>query len=399
MADDGARRGLGESIALMALMVSLVALSIDAMLPALPDIGADLAVRRANDNQLVISALLLGLAGGQILYGPLSDSFGRKPLIVAGLVIFMLGCVLSMAAQSMAVMLAGRVLQGFGAAGPRIVTVALVRDQFSGPTMARIMSFVMAVFILVPALAPAIGQGILIVANWRAIFATFLAIAVVALFWLALRQSETLPPQRRMPLGLAPIARAVSQVCTTRAAIGFTIAMGLIFGAFVGYLNSAQQILQQRYALGVQFPLYFAVLALSIGGASMLNARLVTRFEMRHLCYAAFLAITALSTAYYVLALVSDGVPTLWSLMAYLMTTFFCVGILFGNLNALAMQPLGHVAGVGAAFVGFLSTLISVPVGTLIGQSYGGTVLPLVGGFALLSLAAFAAARWAASDR
>lgn len=386
---------LGESVALLALMVSLVALSIDAMLPALTDIGTDLGVSRDNDNQLVISALLLGLAGGQISYGPLSDSFGRKPLICAGLVCFMLGCLLSMFATSFSLMLAGRVLQGFGAAGPRIVTIALVRDQYAGRAMARIMSFVMAVFILVPALAPAVGQGILLVAHWRAIFGTFLAIAVVGFVWFTVRQPETLQRDRRTPLSVNRIALAIGEVCRTRSALGFTIAMGLIFGAFVGFLTSAQQILQHQYALGVQFPLYFALLALSIGSSSILNAHLVMRYELHRLCNAALLVISGLSIAFFPVALLAAGAPALWALMMYLMVSFFCVGILFGNLNALAMEPLGHIAGVGAAVVGCVSTLVSVPLGTAIGQAYNGTVLPLVGGFALLSLGAYLAARWA----
>ena len=265
----------------MALMISLVALSIDAMLPALPDIGRDLGVEKENDTQLVITALFLGLAAGQMLYGPLSDSTGRKPAIFAGVVLFIAGCLLSVFATSFTVMLLGRVLQGFGAAAPRIVTIALVRDQYEGRTMARIMSLVMAAFILVPALAPGVGQVILMVANWRAIFGVLLALAVIALVWFGIRQPETLAHDRRMPFSPGRIALAVRETCVSRVAFGYTIASGLIFGAFVGYLNSAQQIFQKQYALGAQFPLYFAVLALSIGGASYVNARLVMRLGMR----------------------------------------------------------------------------------------------------------------------
>ncbi len=390
----GADPGMGEFIALSALMFSMVALSIDAMLPVLPAIGADLGVSRTNDIQLVISSLFVGLALGQLVYGPLSDSYGRKPAIYLGLALFVAGCVLSILAEDFYLMLAGRVLQGFGAAGPRIVTVALIRDQYEGRAMARIMSFVMAVFILVPALAPAIGQVVVLVAHWRAIFAVFLAIALIAFVWVAVRQPETLAPGRRVPFRLGVILRTVVEVCLTRSALGYTIATGFIFGALVGYLNSAQQILQEDYALGVQFPIYFAVLALAIGGASVVNARLVMRLGMRLLAKASMLAIFGLSAGFFLVSAIASGHPPLWALMAYLLPVFFCIGILFGNLNALAMEPLGHIAGVGATVVGFLSTLIAVVVGTGIGQAYDGTVLPLVGGFGLPSFLAFCTTIW-----
>jgi DHA1 family bicyclomycin/chloramphenicol resistance-like MFS transporter len=385
---------LAEFVTLTALMVSLVALSIDAMLPALPEIGADLGVGGVNNTQLVVSALLLGLAVGQLLYGPLSDSFGRKPLIYIGFTLFILGCLLSMFAATFEVMLVGRLLQGFGAAGPRIVTIALVRDQYEGRLMARVMSSIMAVFILIPMLAPALGQGITLIAHWRMIFATFLGIALVSACWFAIRQPETLPPARRTPFTFRHILGAVGEVCTNRSTVGHMTAMGLVFGAFVGYLNSAQQILQEGFGLGLQFPLYFALLALAIGLGSMTNARLVVRYGMWPLARTAFVSAASISTLYLVIAYAASGAVPLWSFMLYLMPVFLCVGILFGNLNTLAMEPLGHIAGVGATVVGFISTLISVLLGTIIGQAYDGTVVPLVAGFALLCWVGLFAASW-----
>ena len=384
---------------MMALLISLVALSIDAMLPALPEIGADLGVTRANDIQAVISSLLVGLAVGQVICGPLSDSFGRKPVIYGGIAIFVLGCLLSAFSGDLAVMLAGRVLQGVGAAAPRIVTLALVRDQYEGRAMARIMSLVMAVFILVPALAPAIGQGILLIADWRAIFLVFLVLALVGGSWFALRQPETLAPARRAAFAVGPILGALREALRSRIALGYTLAGGLMFGAFVGYLVSAQQILQEQYGLGELFPLYFAVLALAIGSASYVNARLVMRWGMRPLSSWALRSLALLSLGFLGLAWAAAGEPPLWSLMAYLLAAFFCVGLLFGNFNALAMDPLGHIAGVGAAVVGSLQTAISVILGGLIGQAYDGTVLPLVGGFALLALLSIALMTWTERGR
>ncbi len=377
-----------EFIALTALMTSLVALSIDAMLPALPAIGSELGVTDANDNQLVVSMLMLGLAFGQIIYGPLSDSTGRKPAICLGLAIYAAGCLLSIFATSYAMMLAGRFAQGLGVAGPRVVTLALVRDGYEGRAMARVMSSVMAVFILVPVIAPALGQQIMLAAGWRAIFVTFLGLSVVVLLWFTLRQPETLPPGRRVAFSLRRIAGAVREVCSNRPALAHTVAAGLVFGAFLGYLNLSEQIFAQQYGLGERFPLVFAVLALAIGAAFFVNARLVMRLGMQVLCRWALWTTLVLSALFVPAVYLQDGHPPLWQLMCYLVIVLFCVGILFGNLNALAMQPLGHIAGVGAAVVGSVATLLSVPLGVLVGQSYDGSVMPLTLGFAGLMLLA-----------
>ena len=307
LARTGPQPRFGEFVTLTALVISLVALSIDIMLPALQQIAGDLGARRTNDAQLVVTALFAGLAAGQMVYGPLSDSIGRKPAIHAGLLLFILGCVISILATDFTVLLAGRVLQGLGAAGPRSVIIALVRDRYQGRSMARIMSLVMAVFIMVPALAPGIGQIILMIAHWRAIFGFLLAVAAIALVWFALRQPETLAPARRVGFSPSRILLAVRETCVNRVAFGYTLASGLIFGAFVGYLNSAQQIFQIQYRLGALFPLYFAALALAIGGASLVNARLVMRHGMRRLSAWALGLLAGLSLAFLVLATALAG--------------------------------------------------------------------------------------------
>jgi DHA1 family bicyclomycin/chloramphenicol resistance-like MFS transporter len=388
------RLGQGESVALMALMMSLMAMSIDAMLPALSAIGGDLGVGRGNQAQLIIAALLLGMTSGQLIYGPLSDSIGRKPAIYAGLIMFIAGSALSVVATSFPVMLLGRVLQGFGAAGPRIVVVALVRDQYAGNAMARIMSLVLTTFILVPAVAPAIGQGILLLAHWRAIFGMLLALGLATLIWFARRQPETLPLERRVSFSLAKIALGVRETCTNRVALGYTIAAGLVFGSFLGYINSAAQIFQSTYGVGRLFPLYFGGLALAIGGATYLNSRLVMRYGMQRLAAMAVSVIGGCSALFFVIAYAADGHPPLWALIAALGILFFCFGMAFGNSNALAMETLGHIAGVGSAVVGTITSLMSLILGTLIGQAYDGTVLPLIGGFAVLGLGSLAIIRW-----
>ena len=389
---------LGEFVSLMAALTALVALSIDMLLPALPAIGSALEVERANDNQLVIGMLFLGFGVGQLFYGPLSDSTGRKPAVHLGLSLYLIGCVLALLSQNLSLMLAGRLLQGLGAAGPRTITIALVRDKFNGRSMARVLSIIMAIFVLVPIVAPTLGQVVLNIASWRAIFGFYMTMAVVVGIWFGLRQEETLLEDRRMPFTLARVIGAVREVVSTPLALGYTLAAGCVFGALLGYLNSAQQILQQQYGLGARFPLYFGVLAVSVGGASFLNATLVMRYGMRLLSIWSLWTVWALSVVFLGTAFIFGGHPPLWALMSYLMLSFFGIGLTFSNLNALAMDPLGHIAGTGAAVVGALATLLSLVFGTAIGQSYNGTVLPLVAGFTIVSALALVAMRWAARE-
>ncbi|HZI78896.1 MAG TPA: multidrug effflux MFS transporter [Vicinamibacterales bacterium] len=387
------RAGTAEFVALMAMLTALVALSIDMVLPALPAIGASLGVARANDNQLVLSLLFLGFGVGQLFYGPFSDAAGRKPAAFLGLTVFTAGCSLALLSQTFPMMLAGRLLQGIGVAGPRTITIALVRDRFEGREMARVMSLVTAVFILVPIIAPALGQAVLGAFGWRAVFVVYLVMGLVTSVWFGLRQEETLPASRRLPFSLPRLASAARQAVTNRMTICYTIAAGLVFGAFLGYLTSAQQILQEQYALGTRFPLYFAILAVAIGGASLANARLVMRYGMRALSHCSLWGIFGVSVIFSGVTALWSGHPPLVLLMAYLMASFFGIGLLFGNLTALAMQPLGAIAGTGSAVVGATSMLISLTLGTVIGQIYDGTVLPLVIGFAVLSLCALVVAR------
>jgi len=378
----------------MALIISLVALSIDGMLPALPEIAADLAFERPNDSQFIISMLFVGMGFGQIIFGPLSDNIGRKPAINIGFLVFIIGCLVSIFARNFNDMMLGRLLQGLGAAGPRVVAIALVRDCYEGREMARVMSFVMSIFILVPIIAPAIGQVIIAYADWHSIFILFLVLAIIALTWFSLRQPETLPKEKRIHFSVTQVKSDIKTITMIPAAIGYTITMGFIFGAFVGYLSSSQQIFQVQYALGNQFPLYFGVLAASIGLASLVNSQLVMRFGMRRLSHAAMISIALLSAVFMLFALYYQGHPPLPLLMAYLLGVFFFMGILFGNLNALAMEPLGHIAGLGAAVVGSVSTLISVVFGVLVAGAYDGTIFPLVTGFSLLSIACLISIYW-----
>jgi DHA1 family bicyclomycin/chloramphenicol resistance-like MFS transporter len=386
-----------ELITILSMMMALTALSIDAMLPALPQIGSDLGVANANDRQLIVSLLFFGQAVGQLFFGPLSDKTGRKPAIYAGYALFIAGSLVSVMSVSFPIMLLGRTLQGIGVSAPRAVSLALVRDQFEGRRMAQVMSFAMTIFILVPMIAPTIGQGILTFAGWRSIFSSFILFALITIIWFAIRMPETLALENRIPFSLKRIASSVREILKTRPAFGYTLAAGLLSGVFLGYLNSSQQIFQEQYALGELFPLYFATVSLSLGSASFMNTRLVMRYGMIKLVRVALGTGFGLAVIFLGVSIALEGQPPLGLLMAYLMVSFFCTGILFGNINALAMQPLGRLAGIGAAVVGSLSTLISMLLGMLIGRSYNGTVIPLVAGMAILTGISIFVIRWAAA--
>ena len=372
-----------EFVAIMALSMSLVALAIDSMLPALSQIADSLDVTIDNDRQLVVTVLFVGLAIGQIFYGPISDSIGRRGPIYVGFGIFILGSLIATVANSYWLLLFGRFLQGLGAAGPRIITVAIIRDRSSGREMARLMSLVMMVFILVPAIAPALGQIILYFSHWRMIFMALVVLATFTLIWFHLRQPETLDKSRRQGFSLGGLWRATIEICTTRVVVIYTLAAGLIFGAFIGFLNSSQQILQEYYGLGEQFPFYFAALALTIGGASWANSRagdLVGDAVSVQNCAMVYHALIHAIRLYCLTA-----APSLIATMTYLMITFFATGILLGNFNSLAMEPVGHIAGLASSLIGSITTFVSVSLGYVIGNLYNVTVIPMVGGFAVLS--------------
>ena len=383
-----------EFIILIALMTSIVAMATDVMLPALNEIGTDFGLTVDNDAQFVVSAFFLGLAVGQIFVGPLSDSFGRKPIIYLGYGVFFAGCLISILTTNWTLMLLGRVLQGLGAASPRIVSMALVRDEYEGRSMAQILSVVGAVFILVPVIAPAIGQGMIYLGGWRATFFAIMVPGLLALVWFWKRQPETLAPANRRVFSLGNIWGGLKEIAHTRAAVGYTIATGMMFGMFLGYLSSAEQIFRVTYDVGDLFVLYFAIASLSLGAASLVNASLVMKLGMRKLTNVSLIVLTGLSAVLlFILWVQPDGI-SLTIFMGWLLLVFFCIGIIFGNLNALAMEPLGHMAGLGAAFVGALSTFMSLPFAWLIGHQFDGTIIPLVTGFFLLGALSLAMMIW-----
>ena len=371
-------------IVLVALLNSLLAFGTDAMLPALPEIGSALGLVDENRVQLIVSSFMLGTGLGQLFFGPFSDYLGRKPAILLGLGIFMAGSLVSLTAQSFEVMLAGRMLQGLGVAGPRTASLAMVRDLFKGRDMARIMSFVMSVFILVPALAPLMGQVVMLTWGWRSIFIAFILFAMVAFAMMALTQPETHRTRRRF--SLADLWQAVATVFTNRQTMGFAVVAGLNFAAFVVYLSSAEQVFREIFHVGKLFPLYFAIMALAIGAASLVNARLVMRLGMHRLITRAIAALAGFSLLYVSIISAFPAAENLWLFLAWGVASFFSVGLVFGNVNALAMEPMGDNAGIAAAIIGAVSTVLAVAIGVPLGQLYNGSTWPLVAGFMVLGL-------------
>ncbi len=389
--------GFNEFVALIAGLMAVNAMSIDVMLPGLPAIGAALDVAEPNHRQLVIGSYLVAFAGAQLVYGPLADRFGRRAILAWGLGLYVLASLAAALAWSFEALLVARFVQGLGAAATRVIAIALARDCYGGREMGRVMSLAMMVFMVVPILAPSIGQVVLFVAPWRWIFGLLLAAGTVLLVWVVARLPETLPPERRRSLAPRAIAGAFGLTLTTRVAAGYMLAQGLTFGALFGFVISAQQVMQDVYGVGEWFTVLFAVVALALTAASFLNARYVVQVGLRRLAHGALVGLLVVSVGHLALALV-DATP-LVVFVAMQAATLFLFGFVAPNLNAMAMEPLGHVAGTASAMIGMVQTLLGAVLGTAIGQAFDGTVVPLVLGYLLCSAAALAVVVWTERGR
>lgn len=368
-----------EFVTIMAMLSALGAMSIDAMLPALSQMGHEFGVQSANNVQYIVSFIFIGFALGQVFYGPLSDAIGRKMSIYISLYIFLIGTIICIMTNDFYMLLFGRFLQGLGASGPKIVSLALIRDLYSGKKMAQIMSFISMIFILIPAIAPSIGGFILKFGTWTDIFILFIVFSLISFVWFAIRQKETLA--KRKKFNIENLKNDIYKVLKNKETMAYTTIIGVIFGVFISYLSTAEQIFAIQYSLGDKFPLYFAVNSLSSGFASLINAKLVTKYGMRYLAKRAILFFILNSFIFLIISLYFNGEPSILLFMMFCMISFFCIGILFGNLNALAMEPMGKVAGMAASLIGSISMLISLPVGVVIGQLYNNTVTPMIGSF------------------
>jgi len=381
-----------EFVALIAMLFSTIAFSIDAMLPALPEIAAEVSPGSVNRAQLIVTSFVLGMGLGTLVTGPLSDAFGRKPVILWFAGLYILGAALAWQAESLEFLLAARVLQGIGAAGPRVVAIAIVRDLYEGRTMARIMSFVILVFTIVPALAPSVGALIIWLADWRTIFLALMVFSAAGTLWLALRQPETLPPERRRPFRARELAQGTREVLSNRLVATSIAAQALCLAMLFATLSSIQQVFDVTYGRGDSFHLWFAVIALLSGSASLLNAQIVERFGMRAIVsgmLAAQVVFSTLAITAFAFDLVrGDAAFALY--FAWTVGIFFQAGMTLGNLNALAMAPMGHLAGLTASVMGSIATVLSVLIAVPIGLLFDGTPRPLIAStlvLALLSLA------------
>jgi len=369
-----------EFILIMACLMSLVALSIDALLPALNSIGIAIGTSKNSHTQLLITMIFLGLGLGQLVAGPLSDSFGRKPMVYFGFSVFVLASIICVFSQSLEMMIFGRILQGIGLSAPRTLSIAMVRDSYSGDYMARIMSFVVSIFILVPVIAPTIGKLMLDAFGWQSIFTSQLIFGALVIFWFYKRQPETLKEEHRKKFRLSIFKTGILEFLKHKDAIVFTLLSGFITGSFMVFLGTSQQIFQEQYGLVEEFPYIFGAMAISVGFSTFINGTVVMKFGMKKLVIF-FLSMFTLISLFYVIIFYGKVNPPIEILVVSFGLQFFAIGFLFGNLRSLAMQPLGHIAGIGSAINGFVSTVMAVPIAGFIGKYVLVTAYPLFVGF------------------
>lgn len=384
-----------EFVLLIACVMSLGSLSIDNLLPAFGPIQADFAIPNPNDLQLLITAYMVPFAIMQLAYGPVSDMIGRRPALMSGLAIYLVGGVVATLASSFSMLLIGRAIQGAGLAATRVLTVAIVRDRFSGREMARVMSITLMIFIIVPILAPASGSLLLLLGSWHWIFGTVVCLAMLIAAWFYMRMPETLHPEYRRPLSLEQIASAVRTTVSNRVSIGYATAMGLMFGCLMAYIGSAQQIFETEvFHLGALFPLAFGGIALLMGVASFTNASLVRRLGMRRLSHIGIFGFTLVAAIQVIVALLFGGRPPLLLYASIFAINQFLFSLTMPNFNAIAMEPLGAIAGTASSFIGSYTTLMGALLGLVIGRSFNGTVIPLSIGYFCLGAACLLIVLW-----
>ncbi len=372
-----------EYIVLSAFLTALTALSIDIMLPALPHIGAHFALENPNDRQLVVISYFVGFAVGQLFWGPISDRFGRIPVLSIGLALFSIGALGAIWAPDYDWLLTARVLQGVGGAASRVTVTAIVRDLFDGARMSRVMSIIMTVFILIPVLAPLIGQGLLYIGDWKLHFIFILIAGATLLLWASLRMPETRPAHLRGG-NWSSVAAAFGHYLSNRVTVTYTLATGMIFGCLCTFIVNAQQIIGELYAFGDAFALVFGSVALAMAAASLTNARIVLRRGMRRVCHGALLAFVALSAV--LLTITFFGHPPAIVFLGCLAGLFFLFSLITPNLNAIALEPMGAIAGLASSMVGFITTILAAILGWLFGSAYDGTLIPFSLSFFILSL-------------
>jgi DHA1 family bicyclomycin/chloramphenicol resistance-like MFS transporter len=389
-----------EFVAIISFTMGLMSLSIDNLLPAFGAIRASFGIVDANEMQLLISAYMVAFALMQIVYGPLSDVIGRRPSLMIGLAVYSIGTVIAILAPSYGLLLAARAIQGMGGAAIRVLVVAIVRDRYNGREMARVMSLIIMVFIVVPVFAPAIGSLFLWLGGWRLIFISMLVLAALVTTGFALRMPETLHPEYRLPFSMRRILDGALLTVTTRAALGYAGAMGLTMGMLFGYLNSSQQIFQTEvYGLGPLFPVAFGAIAAVLGAASFVNSQLVRRLGMRRLSHFGICGFILAAALLLGLAFLFAGRPPLVLFGPLLASSLFLMSLMMVNFNAMAMEPMGAIAGTASSIIGLFTSLVGALLGLAVGQAFDGTVIPLAAGFLLLGLVCLLVVLWTERGR
>jgi MFS transporter, DHA1 family, multidrug resistance protein len=373
--------GFRAFVALQAALVGLNAFAVDIMLPGLPKIAESYNLEDRNTVQAIISSYLIGFGFGHLFMGVLSDRYGRKPVLVVGLIGYVIAAVVCVVAPTFGTLLVARAVQGICSSAPGVVSRAVVRDCYDGRTMARVMSLTMSVFMIIPVIAPTLGQLILLVADWHTVFGFLVAYGVVLLFFCATRLPETLPVDQRRAIRPKELREGLASVLGSRQTVGYSVAGGVFFGSLFGFLNSAQQIFVDVLHFGVWFPAVFAATATSMSLSSFLNSRLVERFGMRLLSH--FATTCFLVLALIMLAISLSGAMNGWILVPMLMAMMLLVGMVFANFASLAMEPQGHVAGIASSVNGAVTILIGAFYGFVVGQSFDGTTVPMATGFVI----------------
>lgn len=379
---------LQEFVPMVASMMALNALAIDVMLPALSEISDHYQLAHPNDQQWVIFAYIFGFGAPQLVFGPISDRFGRKGLLQICIVAYIIAGIACMLTQEYWMLLLMRFLQGVSAAGVRVIAAAIVRDLMAGRAMARVMSLVMTVFMAVPIFAPTIGAAVMLVAPWQWTFGILSIGGVLLFFWVQLRLPETQPAENRQPLNVSQIGRSYAQVVTTPVTFGYMAASGVIFGSLFSFIAASEQIFRDVFNQGEFFTLWFAGIAGSLAVANLLNARIVEKVGMRRISHTVLVAFIALSLLNAIL-MVSLNEP-FWVFIPLFCLTFGCFGMMGSNFSALAMEPLGKIAGTASAAYGFATSTVSSAFGYLVASQFNGSVVPILYGFVGLGVASLA---------
>jgi DHA1 family bicyclomycin/chloramphenicol resistance-like MFS transporter len=380
--------GFPEFVVIIASIMALNPLAMDMMLPALPNIASAFHLADANRPQMVLSTFIIGFGVGQFVMGPLSDRFGRRPVLLGGMTVYGIASLLAIAAPTFETLLLARALQGLGTSATRVIATSIVRDCYAGRRMASVMSLAMMVFIAVPVLAPSFGQAVLLLTQWRGIFVVLMLYGVVALIWSALRMPETLPLSRRRSLAVREVFDAFRQTVTNRQTLGYALTAGGVVGSLFAFVFTSQQVFTEIYKLGPYFPVAFAAVAIGTAIAGFINSRFVDRLGMRVISHGALLGYVAVSGIMLAAAKLQMLPLPLFMFLSALM--MFAFGLMISNFTALAMEPQGRIAGTASSLYGSITTLLGIGIGTKMGQDYDGTLLPFATGFFLCTLASLA---------